>query len=356
MKKIIIATALLLGMFFLLAFVQKRANENKEKVSEAQLSLSALVQEKNELSLELEDQKKQNKKLEEKISQEKEYTMIAVGDIMLDRGVEKVLKNKGADYNFPFEKISKYLNSADYVFGNLEGSLSDIGYDQGGKYSFRFEPAAASALKNAGFDILSLANNHILDWGRDSVCATTKNLEKEYISFVGAGCNKVEAEQEKIFTLGDTRIALVAYSEFHPGWSWAGADYPGMSAWEPKNIRVKISELKKDQNIDLVFVSVHWGAEYVNRAPERIVKLGQSFTDAGADLVIGHHPHVDQELERYGDSWILYSLGNFVFDQSWSENTMEGLVAEIKIKNKKISDIIPKKIYLNEFYQPGFGN
>ena len=110
--------------------------------------------------------------------------------------------------------------------------------------------------------------------------------------------------------------------------------------------------LKKQEEVDLVFVSIHWGEEYVDRAPERIVKIGHALVDAGVDVIIGHHPHVDQEVERYGEGWIIYSLGNFIFDQSWSENTMEGLLANIKVQDGRVYDIVPQKIQLNKNYQP----
>ena len=99
-------------------------------------------------------------------------------------------------------------------------------------------------------------------------------------------------------------------------------------------------------------VSMHWGAEYKARATDVQVELGQKIIDMGADVIIGHHPHVDQEIERYGGGWIIYSLGNFIFDQSWSENTMEGLLAEIQIQNSRVYDVKPIPIQLNENYQP----
>ena len=101
---------------------------------------------------------------------------------------------------------------------------------------------------------------------------------------------------------------------------------------------------------------MHWGEEYQHRATDLQVQMGHELIEAGADVIIGHHPHVDQEIERYKNGWIIYSLGNFIFDQSWSEETMEGLMAEIQIQNKRVYDIISKKIQLNNNFQPELVN
>lgn len=293
--------------------------------------------------------------LEEKLHDQQEsqqiYHVIAGGDIMLDRGVEKVIDAQGGDYSFPFALIGDYLQGVDLVFANLEGSLSDTGVDQGNKYSFRFDVPAAQAMSDAGIDIVSLANNHMLDWGRDSLCATMGHLADVDIASVGAGCNTQQAEEPYIVTLGDTRIAFLAYTEFHT-WAAATDTSPGMSEYSMDNISRQIKRIKEDNLADIVMVSIHWGEEYLDRAPDRIVALGHEIVDLGADVIIGHHPHVDQEIERYRDGWILYSLGNFVFDQSWSVNTMQGLLADIKIQDKQITDIQPIPIQLNNNYQP----
>lgn len=287
----------------------------------------------------------------EKEESEKIYTIIVGGDIMMDRGVEGKIKKLDKNYNFSFDLIRDYLRSADLVFANLEGSISNVGSDTGKKYSFRFEPDVADALAYAGIDIVSLANNHMLDWGRQSLCETTKHLDTVDVKYVGAGCTSKQAEQPYITKIGNTTIAFLAYTEFYIG-AHAVSDTPGMSEWNMSKIIERITHLKNDSNVDIVMISMHWGAEYQNRATDNQVLLGQQLIDGGADVVIGHHPHVDQEIERYSDGWIIYSLGNFVFDQSWSEETMQGLLAEIQIQNGRIYDIKPIPIQLNENYQP----
>ena len=279
------------------------------------------------------------------------YRIATLGDIMLDRGVEAALKRDGLGYDAAFDLIRDDLKDYDLVFANLEGSISDVGTDTGKAYSFRFEPAVADALAKAGIDIVSLANNHMLDWGRESLCETTRHLDRVNLAYVGAGCDETSAEAPYLVNLGDTTVAFLAYTEFYQG-AHATADRPGMTQYDLDIITDRIKTLKQRDGIDLVLVSMHWGTEYKSRANDTQVQVGQRFIDAGADVVIGHHPHVAQEIERYGNGWIIYSLGNFVFDQDWSEATMQGLLAEIVIKDGKVDDIIPRTIQLNNRYQP----
>ena len=314
-------------------------------------NLNATLQQKtttinNQSSLE-----SQIKTLESEIDQQKIYTILAGGDIMLDRGVEGKIKKLDKNYDFAFDLIRNDFNAADFVFANLEGPISDLGADTGKKYSFRFEPAVAQALKNAGIDIVSLANNHMFDWGRNALCQTTQLLDKQFLFYVGAGCNSQQAEKAYTFTLGNTTVAILAYTEFYKG-AHARENSPGISEYDIKKIQQRIDELRLKQSVDIVMVSMHWGEEYKDRATDHQVTMAHELINTGANVIIGHHPHVDQEIERYKDGWIIYSLGNLVFDQSWSENTMEGLLAEIQIQNKRVYDTVPKKIQLNENFQP----
>jgi len=289
------------------------------------------------------------------LSKSEIYHLWAVGDIMLDRGVLGRVERNNMEYDFPFALIGDDLASADLVFGNLEGSMSDTGTDTEKAYSFRFNPAFAEALNRASFDVVSLANNHMLDWGRDSLCETTKNLESVGIDYVGAGCDTEQAEKPSIQKLGDMTIAFLAYTEFYKG-AHATETRAGMSEFNMGKITTRIKGLKEEQGIDLVMVSFHAGTEYKTRSNSFQQETYKALVDAGADVVIGHHPHVAQEIERYRDGWIIYSLGNFIFDQPFSEETMRGLLADIHIQNKKIYDIQPRLIQLNSDFQPYISN
>ena len=289
--------------------------------------------------------------LHEQQEQERSYTILAGGDIMLDRGVESRIKSLGKNYDFPFDNIRTIISQADFAFANLEGSMSSVGVDTGKKFSFRFEPVAAIALKNSGLDIVSLANNHMLDWGQESLCETTKHLDEVAVQYVGAGCNNEDAEAPVIVNLGNTKIAFLAYTEFYKG-AHATSERAGMSEFNMTKITERIRNLKKEQEIDVVMVSMHWGEEYKSRSNTFQVTTGHALIDAGADVILGHHPHVDQEIERYHNGWIIYSLGNFIFDQSFSKETMEAILAEITVQNKKVIDVRALPIEINSNFQP----
>ena len=349
--KYLLATLGLLVLIFLTYLGYQNYSQARQDVFELNQKLIIAkdkVDTAQELRTNLENLEKE---FSEKEEQEKIYTIQAVGDIMMDRGVEAQLKRLGVDYNFSFDLIREDLLNADLVFANLEGSISDVGIDTGKAYSFRFEPAVANALSDAGIDIVSLANNHMMDWGRESICETTKHLDSVGIKYVGAGCDSDQAERPMVLKLGNTNIAFLAYTEFYVG-AHATQDRAGMSEYDMEKITQRITELQQNPDIDIILVSMHWGEEYKHRATGNQVDNGRQLIDAGADVVIGHHPHVDQEIERYGQGWIIYSLGNFIFDQDWSTETMQGLLAEIQIQNKRVYDIVPKTIQLNNNYQP----
>jgi poly-gamma-glutamate synthesis protein (capsule biosynthesis protein) len=278
---------------------------------------------------------------------EKPITLLFVGDIMLSRSVAKQMEKYG-DYRYPFLKIAGLTRSADLTFGNLEGPISAGGLNQGSIYSFRAKPEVVEGLMLAGFDVLSLANNHIWDWGSEALSDTIDILKKNGIEPVGAGKNYLEANSPAIKETSGTKIAFFAYTNLYPESLEAGFDSLGISSFNLEEIKGKISQMKKSGEADIVVVSLHWGEEYKREANRYQRDTAESLAESGADLIIGHHPHVIQEIEN----GIAYSLGNFVFDQSFSEETMEGAVLKVVIKDKKISEIIPLKIKINDTFQP----
>lgn len=277
-----------------------------------------------------------------------ETRVVFVGDIMLDRGVALQIRRNGEDFRFPFLRIADWLNEAEIVFGNLEGPVSDRGRDAGGLYSFRFNPGVIEGLAFAGFDVLSIANNHIWDWGRDALTDTVSFLDEKGIKTVGAGKDSEEANRPAVLETNGTRIGFLAYTNLYPDGLVARGNYPGVS--DLGKAVAAVEALKKET--DIVVVSIHWGEEYQSRSNRTQQELGRSIIETGADLVIGHHPHVVQEVERYKDGWIVYSLGNFIFDQGFSEETMRGLAAEAVIKDRRIVGLNLYRVKLNEHFQP----
>lgn len=276
-------------------------------------------------------------------------TLVFVGDIMLSREVGRKME-AAADWERPFQKIKNYLSAADLTFGNLEGPISDRGQNQGSAYSFRADPRSLAGLRAAGFDALSLANNHIWDWGRAALEDTINILTAAGISPLGAGENRQAANAGKIWNIKGTKVGILAYTDLYPTTLSAEENSPGVSVWNRDQVLSDIRRLREKS--DIVAVSWHSGTEYENQPDANQKEIYRWLIAAGADLVVGHHPHVVQPLEEYGGGWIAYSLGNFVFDQSFSEATMAGTALEVLVRGGKILGVKANSIRISEDFQP----
>lgn len=261
-------------------------------------------------------------------SEPKPITMTFVGDIMMTRGVESsVNKNYNGDYAQLFTNVPQ-IAQTDIAFGNLEGQVSDTGNNVGSKFSFRMNPAVLPALKSTGFDIVSFANNHIGDWNIAGFLDSLKRLDENGILQTGSGNNKAEARTVKIIEKQGKKIGFLAFSDVGPQWMKATDTHPGiLLANDPD--RLEIIKTAKSQ-VDFLIVSYHWGTEY-KPFNTRQKDLAETSIDTGADLIIGHHPHVPQDYAEYKGKLIFYSLGNFIFDQPFSEPTMRGMMAQITL-------------------------
>ena len=287
-----------------------------------------------------------------------EINLFFVGDIMLGRGVEYMINKQGkGDFKFSFLKIASELQKSDILFANLEGPISDRGVRVGSIYSFRFKPEAIDGLVYGGFDILSLANNHMLDYQRIALEDTMNILKENNIDYVGAGFNKEEAFSLKIKEIKNTRIGFLAYTNLGPENWQAGEKNSGM-AWISENDIGEIAEdiKKSKKEVDVLIISLHAGEEYEENPTSFQTSFAMNCIENGADLVVGHHSHVVQKIERYNDGWIAYSLGNFIFDQGFSEETMKSIILKVAIKDKKIKEISSEDIKINKYFQPDFDN
>ncbi|OGZ38921.1 MAG: AmmeMemoRadiSam system protein B [Candidatus Portnoybacteria bacterium RIFCSPLOWO2_01_FULL_43_11] len=277
-------------------------------------------------------------------------TLMFVGDIMLSRSVGEKMKKEN-NWRWPFLEIADYLKEADLVFGNLEGPISDKGKKTNGDFSFRADPKAIEGLKYAGFNILSVANNHIGDWGKEAMEDTFKILKENNIGYIGGGHNKQEARSFITQKLDNgTKIAFLAYTNLVSRY-WEAKDNISGIAWlDEKQMKEDIEKAKKQS--DIIAVSMHFGEEY-NIYHNKVQQFfARTAIDNGADLVIGHHPHVIQEIEKYKEGYIAYSLGNFVFDQLFSQETTQGLILKVLVEDKKIKDLEPVKIKISNSFQP----
>ena len=282
-------------------------------------------------------------------------TLSFVGDIMLDRGVASVTKRQyKGDYKTIFVGVPS-LRSADILFGNLEGPLSDQGKEIGNLYSFRMSPEALPALTSAGFDVLSVANNHAGDWGREAFVDTLNKLTENQIVPVGGGKNKTEAGAVKILERRGVRVGYLATSDVGPVWLSAGETSSGLILANDDKFFEALAVASKE--VDILVASFHFGDEYQTKSNARQQNLARRAIEAGAKLVIGHHPHVRQEIEKYKDGLIAYSLGNFVFDQDFSQETTQGLALEVAVsKTGKILDYQEHLVTIDQDYHPNISS
>jgi poly-gamma-glutamate synthesis protein (capsule biosynthesis protein) len=242
------------------------------------------------------------------------------GDMMFDRYIRTVMRRHGD--GFPLAPLQETLQSADLVVANLEGPITESAsvsetsaFGARENYVFTFPSATAGLLKDEHIDIVSLGNNHILNFKESGVESTKRYLAEAGVGQFGsplAGDDRIAVRD-----LGGMRIAFVSYNQFvFQGKEKALEDI----AWARKEA-------------DIVILYTHWGKEYEPVLPS-VRELAHQFIDAGVDAIIGSHPHVIQEKEAYSGKTIYYSLGNFVFDQYFEEGTMRGLLVRMSIDPK----------------------
>jgi len=251
-------------------------------------------------------------------------SFLFTGDIMLGRYIAVLRERQEGDFPFTYmpdllESAEKYLDDElDYVVGNLEGPITDSDYvNPGTAMIFNFDPEVVpNQLKEAGFTTLTMANNHTLDMGANGVAQTYN-----YLKDVG------------LDAFGHPDSATGPYSSISYEIEGKNITFLGLNdAVYPLDEVDAIEEIKRlDELTDFLIVSVHWGTEYLETAPNYIEEMAYSFAEAGADFIHGHHPHRVQNNETYLGVPIYYSLGNFVFDQYWSTYTQEGQVVLLQL-------------------------
>lgn len=234
-----------------------------------------------------------------------------VGDILQGEYIDGYLQQEGYDY--PYEQALFHLTSADITAGNLEMPITTQHNPAEKTYVFKGKPEALSGIVNAGIDIVSLANNHMLDHGIDGMLDTRKYLDEYGIAHVGAGNNAEEAYAPVIIEANGIKVAYVGTSRVLPETSWKATPYQAglAESYAPEQTLQAIEKAEEEAHITVVLV--HWGKEREDSPNSHQLDLAKRYIDAGADLVIGSHPHVLQGFEQYNGKWIAYSLGNFVF-------------------------------------------
>jgi gamma-polyglutamate biosynthesis protein CapA len=285
---------------------------------------------------------------------EKSIEIAAVGDISLGDhllclgfGVRSTIETKG--HKFIFAYVKDTLKQSDIIFGNLEVVLSGHGLTKNKIESMvlRGQPEAINTLKNAGFNVLNIANNHSLQHGSVAFNETVHLLEKNFIDVVGLFYKNNFSTIPIIKEFKQIKIGFLGYSFVKEQYF---KEEPLYSIGNIENIKGDIKRLQ--QQVDFVIVSCHWGMELIDRPSIDIIRLAREMVDSGANIIFGHHPHVFQGIEKYKDGIIFYSLGNFVFDLMWWEPCLQSAIIKIYlIKDNPITyNIIPVKI--NKIYQP----
>ena len=266
-----------------------------------------------------------------KIKPAEEIQIVLVGDIMLSRNVALAIENAN-DPQLPFRGVANLLTTSDFNFGNLESPFTPTTSQPiVGGHSLVFSAPSENikGLVNNGFRVLSLANNHALDRGLKTILSTKQLLADNGIVGIGVGENLEAAWNHAAIELKGTKLCFLAtsYASINDGGKTKNNYVARIDDLD--TLQAKISDLKFKCN--LIIANMHAGTEYTRKPNQSQITFAHAAIDAGADLVVGTHPHWVQTIEKYNGKYIFYSLGNFIFDQMWSQDTKEGLVLKIQI-------------------------
>ncbi|MDO8638911.1 MAG: CapA family protein [Candidatus Daviesbacteria bacterium] len=268
--------------------------------------------------------------------QDKLIKIIATGDIIPARYInfQTVKRN---NFNWPYEKTFEVLKNADLTFANLESPLIKNCPVVSDGMVFCGDEKNIGGLKFAGIDLVNLANNHFGNYGKSGVDETIKSLKENNIAVTGLN-------GAQIIEIKGIKFAFLGYND-------VGKE-PLVSSVSENKISKEISEAKKEA--DVAIVAFHWGAEYTAQPNQRQKDLAHLSIDSGADLIIGNHPHWIQPVEIYHNKFITYAHGNFIFDQFWSEKTLEGVIGKYTFYKNKLIDVEFLPIQIDNFGQPAF--
>ncbi len=265
---------------------------------------------------------------------DEEVSLVFVGDIMVAETPGELIA-KGID---PFKPFESFLDAHDLRIGNLECVIATTGKAEVKPFTFRADPQTIPVLARH-FDGLSLANNHSGDFGKDAFAEQLGLLRKAGLPYFGGGENAAEAHKPWIVERNGLRIALLGYGEYKPRSFEASATRPGV-AWsgEDDDVISDIIAARQVYHADLVIPYLHWGWEGEPMPSARLREFSQRMLDAGADMVVGSHPHVTQGVEYYKGKLIVYSLGNFLFNSFDTVATTTGWVLQVRMNRAGMVD------------------
>lgn len=277
-------------------------------------------------------------------------SILAVGDVMVSGSMAPWVRDSGACY--PFSNTMSLIQQDDIAVCNLEAPYGTRGKPFNKKFTFLVPPKQVEGLRDAGFDVVAMANNHMMDYGPEPLGVTLKLLDSMGIAHSGAGLNLRDARKPAIVERNGIKTAFLSYSRVHPTQFWATAKKAGTAPAYENQIKEDIRKAR--ESADIVVVSFHWGAELMDTTKLYQRTLAHFCIDIGADLVLGHHPHILQGLELYKGKLIAYSLGNFAFG-SRSRKCTESVILKVKMDADRLKQIqlIPLCVDNNKvFFRP----
>jgi len=277
--------------------------------------------------------------------QSQEIVILGSGDTMMGSWAESLISDSG--YAYPFQHLQSEISGADIFFTNLEAPFGTTGAAFDKRFTFRVNPSLVDVLLAGEINLVSLANNHTMDYGADCLNETIDTLEKNNIKYAGAGFSLKEARKPAIIEVKGKRIGFLSYSLTFPEEFWATDTTAGTCFPYESFVFADVKSLK--QTTDFVIVACHWGAELTEQPKPYQTKFGHRLIDSGANLILGHHPHIVQGIENYKGKYIVYSLGNFIFG-SYSESARDSFLFRLTLREpgETIAQIIPINVYNKE--------
>jgi poly-gamma-glutamate capsule biosynthesis protein CapA/YwtB (metallophosphatase superfamily) len=267
---------------------------------------------------------------------------------MLDRDIITLMEENGSVY--PFAAVLDLLADADITIANMEGTFTERGVQANKFYTFRTPPRHAVGLAQAGIDVVSLGNNHAMDFGAVGLQDTLDALDAAGIPYSGAGPDAAEARRAAFLERNGLRLAFLSYNGVSEA-TFAGPSSAGVALADVSSIVADVTDAKL--TADIVIVSLHAGVEYTDTPTQQQRSLATAAIDAGASVVLGHHAHVLQGWQEYGDGVIVWGLGNFVFDLDYYDletlgpRPFQTLVLRLELSRGGVESVTSRPVFIN---------
>lgn len=342
-KALLVSVGILILIAVILIFWVKMGTESEDTAEKE--STKEVVQETlkdvdtQEQMPETEEVQEPEEIQEPEVEEQEPITLVFSGDILLSSYVLNNYEKSGIN-GVLSEELQLEMQNADITMVNEEFPFSTRGTQaQDKQFTFRVDPSYVKILQEMGIDVVTVANNHALDYGKEALSDTFQTLDGAGIAYVGAGESKERAAEPYIVEMSGKKIGFLAASRVIPEVSWnIDNQQPGMlCTYDSAELCEAIRKTK--ESCDYVVVYVHWGIERENTPQDYQRQLGQAYIDAGADMVIGSHPHVLQGIEYYNGKPIVYSLGNYIFNQDIGSTVL--LKATVTPENETSLQVIP---------------